>query len=131
MKKSTILRIARPTDNLTKIAEMYCKGLNFIILGDFKDHDNFDGIMLGHPDHSWHLEFTHHQNTHVGKAPTKDNLLAFYIEDESEWKQQIKSMQEAEFTLVPSYNPYWDKNGKTFEDIDGYRVVLQQTKSEI
>ncbi|MDX7991867.1 VOC family protein [Xenorhabdus littoralis] len=131
MKKSTILRIARPTDNLTKIAEMYCKGLNFIILGDFKDHDNFDGIMLGHPDHSWHLEFTHHQNTHVGKAPTKDNLLAFYIEDESEWKQQVKSMQEAGFTLVPSYNPYWDKNGKTFEDIDGYRIVLQQTESEI
>ncbi|WP_422643805.1 hypothetical protein [Xenorhabdus koppenhoeferi] len=53
---------------------MYCKGLNFTILIEFKNHDNFDGIMLGYPNHSWHLEFTHHQNTHVGKAPTKDNL---------------------------------------------------------
>ncbi|MFD2178416.1 hypothetical protein [Veronia pacifica] len=29
------------------------------------------------------------------------------------------------FTLVPSYNGYWDLVGKTFEDIDGDRVVLQ------
>ncbi|SFN88071.1 VOC family protein [Xenorhabdus japonica] len=125
MKKSIILRIARPTDNLTKIAEMYCHGLNFTILGEFKDHDSFDGIMLGHPNHSWHLEFTHHHNTLVGKAPTKDNLLVFYIEDELEWQEQIKSMLDAGFIPVPSYNPYWDKSGKTFEDIDGYRVVLQ------
>jgi hypothetical protein len=26
---------------------------------------------------------------------------------------------------VKSFNPYWDKKGKTFEDPDGYRVVLQ------
>ncbi len=26
--------------------------------------------------------------------------------------------------LAPS-NPYWDKLGRTFEDPDGYRVVLQ------
>ncbi|MDX7987233.1 VOC family protein [Xenorhabdus sp. 12] len=130
MKKSTILRIARPTDNLIEVAEMYRKGLNLTVLGDFKDHENFDGIMLGHPNHSWHLEFTHHQNTHVGKSPTKDNLLVFYIEDELEWQEQIKSMQAAGFILVTSYNPYWDKNGKTFEDVDGYRVVLQHSASK-
>ncbi len=26
---------------------------------------------------------------------------------------------------VKAFNPYWDKKGKTFEDPDGYRVVLQ------
>jgi YycE-like protein len=26
---------------------------------------------------------------------------------------------------VKSFNPYWDGNGCTFEDPDGYRVVLQ------
>ncbi len=40
-------------------------------------------------------------------------------------------MQEAGFSLVPSYNPYWDRTGKTFEDIDGYRVVLQNTPPHI
>ncbi|MBD2820763.1 VOC family protein [Xenorhabdus sp. 42] len=131
MKKSTILRIARPTDHLAEITEMYCKGLNLSILGEFKDHDKFDGIMLGHSNHSWHLEFTHHQNTSVGKAPTKENLLVFYIEDKSEWQSQVDAMLAAGFILVPSYNPYWNENGKTFEDIDGYRVVLQQTKSKV
>jgi Questin oxidase-like len=29
------------------------------------------------------------------------------------------------FESVKAFNPYWDRNGKTFEDPDGYRVVLQ------
>jgi hypothetical protein len=27
--------------------------------------------------------------------------------------------------MTPTLSPYWDLQGKTFEDIDGYRVVLQ------
>ncbi|CBJ79860.1 conserved hypothetical protein [Xenorhabdus bovienii str. Jollieti] len=131
MKTTPVLRIARATDNLSAIKDMYCKGLQFTLLGEFRDHDNFDGVMLGHPNHSWHLEFTHHHNTSVGKAPTQDNLLVFYIEDVSEWQKQSQLMQEAGFSLVPSYNPYWDRTGKTFEDIDGYRVVLQNTPPHI
>jgi hypothetical protein len=34
-------------------------------------------------------------------------------------------MLTAGFRSVVSYNPYWDKDGRTFGDIDGYRVVLQ------
>jgi prolyl oligopeptidase len=34
-------------------------------------------------------------------------------------------MIEAGFKEVKSYNVYWDVVGKTFEDIDGYRIVLQ------
>ena len=30
--------------------------------------------------------------------------------------------------MVPSHNPYWDVRGKTFEDLDGYRVVLEQAE---
>jgi hypothetical protein len=26
---------------------------------------------------------------------------------------------------VPAFNPYWDRQGLTFADPDGYRVVLQ------
>ena len=25
---------------------------------------------------------------------------------------------------IESYNPYWNNVGKTFEDVDGYRVVI-------
>jgi hypothetical protein len=34
-------------------------------------------------------------------------------------------MVAAGFREVPSFNPYWDTQGRTFEDHDGYRVVLQ------
>ncbi|CDG20520.1 conserved protein of unknown function [Xenorhabdus poinarii G6] len=46
-------------------------------------------------------------------------------------QKQIKSMQDAGFISVPSYNPYWDKSEKIFENIDDYRVVLQNGPSEI
>jgi hypothetical protein len=29
---------------------------------------------------------------------------------------------------VRSYNPYWEEAGVTFEDPDGYRVVLQNAE---
>lgn len=32
-------------------------------------------------------------------------------------------MAAAGFAPVPSYNPYWDEHGRTFEDPDGCRVV--------
>jgi YycE-like N-terminal domain len=77
MKTGAVLRIARPTDHLTAIAEMYAKGLVFTVLAQFEDHDGFDGIILGHPQSPYHLEFTTHRGHQVGKAPTQDHLLVF------------------------------------------------------
>ena len=119
------LRVARPTDNLQAVANMYVQGLGFQVLAHFEDHDGFDGIMLGDEIMPYHFEFTHHHGHAVGKAPTQDNLLVFYIPDTNEWNERCRHMVLAGFKLVASYNPYWDKFGKTFEDVDGYRVVLQ------
>jgi catechol 2,3-dioxygenase-like lactoylglutathione lyase family enzyme len=125
ISKSTILRVARPTDNLEAITEMYVTGLGFKLLGDFKDHNGFDGSIIGHEKHNYHFEFTHHEGESVGRAPTQDNLLVFYFTEPEAWEERCKQMIDAGFKVVPSYNDYWDVVGKTFEDIDGYRVVLQ------
>ena len=125
MKTGTILRIARPTDHLAAIAEMYATGLDFTVLAQFADHDGFDGIILGHPQHPYHLEFTTQRGHQVGRAPTKDHLLVFYIPDQDQWEASCARMLTAGFLRVASYNPYWDVHGRTFEDLDGYRVVLQ------
>jgi hypothetical protein len=121
------LRVARPTDNLQAIAAMYQNGLELDVLSHFEDHDGFDGIMLGNPEMPYHFEFTHHHGHEVGKSPTKDNLLVFYIPDEMQWEIQCRKMIEAGFEEVKSYNPYWDRSGRTFEDLDGYRVVLENS----
>ena len=124
MKKAH-LRVARPTDNLSEIIRFYRDGLGFEVIDSFEDHQGFDGVMLGQTDLSYHLEFTHHRGHHIGKAPTKENLLVFYLPDEAEWQQAVDRMIKQGYEPVKSYNPYWDVQGKTFEDADGYRVVLQ------
>lgn len=123
--ETSILRVARPTDNLAEITKMYTEGLGFELIGEFKGPNGFDGAIIGHQHHNYHLEFTHHHGTTVGKSPTKDNLLVFYIPDAPVWLQCCEKMKVAGFKQVESYNDYWDVAGKTFEDVDGYRVVLQ------
>jgi hypothetical protein len=119
------MRVARPTDNLAAVSEMYARGLGFTVLAEFADHDGFDGVILGHPRQPYHIEFTAQRGHHVGMAPTRDHLLVFYIADRREWDETCERMLAAGFRAVASYNPYWDAQGKTFEDVDGYRVVLQ------
>lgn len=119
------LRVARPTDDLAKVIKFYRDGLGFDVLYEFKDHDGFDGVMLGRKGAAYHLEFTHKAEHKVGRAPTEDNLLVFYLPDKAEWQQAITRVEKAGYKSVKAFNPYWDKNGKTFADPDGYRVVLQ------
>ena len=128
MNKNAVLRVARPTDNLEEVARMYIDGLGFERLAEFNGHDGFDGVILGLRSHSYHLEFTQCAGEVAGKAPTKDNLLVFYVPDKQEWVQACKRMEQAGFSCVDSFNPYWDVSGITFEDVDGYRVVIQNER---
>ena len=50
----------------------------------------------------------------------------FYLPDAAEWESACARMRSAGFAEVPSRNPYWDRQGCSFEDLDGYRVVLQR-----
>ena len=119
------LRLARPTDRLDDVVRFYRDGLGFMELGGFRDHDGFDGVMLGHPDAPYHLEFTHHRGHAVGRAPTQDHLMVFYLPDAVAWAEAVARLERLGCVPVPSFNPYWDRAGRTFEDPDGYRVVLQ------
>lgn len=115
----------RPTDNFDPVVRFYTEGVGLTVLGSFQDHDGFDGIMLGVPGSSYHLEFTRKREHTAGRAPTEDNLIVFYLPDKSAWRAAVDRMTAAGYKPVPSYNPYWDCHGRTYEDPDGYRVVLQ------
>lgn len=121
------LRVARPADNLAALLPFYCDGLGLEVIGRFENHNGFDGLMLGGRGAPYHLEFTRAEGHAAGRAPSQDNLLVFYIPDPIEWQSAVVNMQEAGFEPVPSFNPYWDERGRTFEDPDGYRVVIQQS----
>ncbi len=104
---------------------MYCAGLGLRLLGCFNDHAGFDGVMLGTANGSYHFEFTHCRTHPVAPISTPEDVIVFYIPIASEWQKTCANMLVAGFQPVTSFNPYWDIRGRTFEDFDGYRVVLQ------
>lgn len=69
------VRIARPTDQLKEIEKFYCEGVGLEKIGSFTGHRGYNGIMIGLPNASYHLEFTEHLEGSPCPAPTKDNLL--------------------------------------------------------
>ena len=80
--------------------------------------------MLGLPGREYHLEFTQHVVGSPCPAPTKDNLLVFYIPDQTVLNAAVTRLQNMGYFPVPPENPYWNGKGHTFEDPDGWRVVL-------
>lgn len=127
MKMGTTLRVARPTDHLDDVIRFYTDGVGLTRLESFEDHEGFDGVMLGVPGAPYHLEFTRTISHPAGRAPSLDHLLVFYLPDESEWRAAVARMAAAGYEATRSFNPYWDRAGLTFEDPDGYRVVLQNS----
>jgi len=125
------LRVARPTNNIEALLPFYCDGLGFEVLLKFAEHEGFDGIMLGHKGVAYHLEFTRNRAHDAGRAPTQDNLLVFYLPDGDAYLTAVSRIEGAGFPAVVSFNPYWDRYGKTFEDPDGYRVVLANMKAPV
>ncbi|AXC28759.1 VOC family protein [Raoultella sp. X13] len=119
------MRIARPVTDLARACTMYSQGLELQRIADFTDHAGFCGIMVGRPELAWHIEFTHCHDHPRQPAPTDEDLLVLYYPDKAAWQQACARMTAAGFRTMRSFNPYWDTNGKTFVDDDGYRVVLQ------
>ncbi|TGE05288.1 VOC family protein [Hymenobacter fodinae] len=124
------LRVARPTSDLAPLVRFYCNGLGLTELSSFTNHDGFDGVILGHPHAPYHLEFTVQQGHLLVSFPTPEHLLVFYIPEHSQWLSAVERMQAHGYDPVVASNPYWDRLGRTYEDPDGYRVVLQNAAWE-
>ncbi|AYZ62490.1 glyoxalase [Burkholderia multivorans] len=119
------LRIARPVSHLAATERMYRDAFGLTVLARFQDHDGFDGVMLGREGMDYHFEFTHCRTHPVAPAPTPEDLIVFYLPDSEIWKAACARATAHGFVRVKAFNPYWEVSGQTFEDLDGYRIVLQ------
>ena len=114
------LRVARHTERLDALVRFYRDGLGLTEVGRFEDHDGYEGVFLEVPGTGAHLELTA-GGVHGAPVPHPETLVVFYLGDEQS-VQAVAARLGAE-PVAPA-NPYWAEHGLTFEDPDGFRVVL-------
>ncbi len=114
------LRVARHTERLNELVEFYRDGIGLREVGGFSDHDGYTGVFLEVPGTGAHLELTA-GGEHGGPEAHPESLLVLYLGDDDAVRE-VAARLDAE--PVPPANPYWAEHGLTFEDPDGFRVVL-------
>ena len=114
------LRVARHTERLDAVVAFYRDGIGLTEVGGFRDHAGYVGVFLAVPGADAHLELTA-GGLQGAPAPHPESLLVLYLGDD-------EAVQEASDRLgvdpIPPANPYWATHGVTFQDPDGFRVVL-------
>ncbi|MNZ67492.1 Glyoxalase-like domain protein [compost metagenome] len=121
-------RIARPTHQLKRVVQFYHEGLGLEIIDSFEDHEGYDGIMLGLPSAAYHLEFTQHKDAVPVPPPSEDNLLVFYLPDLAQRDRIVSRLRDMGYQAVMPENPYWQEQGITVCDPDGWRIVLHHSR---
>jgi catechol 2,3-dioxygenase-like lactoylglutathione lyase family enzyme len=119
------VRIARPVSDVGRAREMYCRGLGLRVLASFENHEGFEGVILGLAQGNVHFELTRCASHPVAPSPSPEDLAVFYLPSAEAWRHACAAMIDAGFREVRSFNPYWQRRGRTFEDPDRYRTVLQ------
>lgn len=114
------LRVARHTGRLAEVVAFYRDCIGLPELGRFVDHDGYDGVFLDVPGTDTHLELTS-GGSHGTPTPHVESLLVLYLPDQQSRDAIIARMPGLP---VAAANPYWARHGVTFEDPDGFRVVL-------
>ncbi|WP_312553569.1 VOC family protein [Empedobacter brevis] len=120
-------RSARHTNRIKEIETFYTKILNLDILGDFKNHNGYDGLFIGKANTDWHLEFTTSSDD-VNHQFDKDDCLVFYPETQDEYEAVIKNLEFYRIEPIQAKNPYWNINGISFLDPDGFVVIVSSLK---
>lgn len=114
------LRVARHTTRLDELARFYRDGLGLPEIGRFAGHEGYDGVFLAVPGTDAHLEFTS-GGVHEPPVPHPESLLVLYLGSrEAVDAACLRVAAEP----VAAANPYWQRNGVTLVDPDGFRVVL-------
>lgn len=114
------LRVTRHTERLDELVRFYRDGLGLAEIGGFRGHYGYDGVFLEVPETGTHLELTS-GGSHGAPQPHPESLLVLYLGDQM--TVQAVSTRLGVDPIAPA-NPYWDEHGSTFQDPDGFRVVL-------
>ena len=116
-------RYARHSHDIYRLIDFYSLILNFEILGEFKNHSGYDGVMLGLKDENWHLEFTQNYEKPQAKFD-EDDALVFYPKTKKSFEKIVENLNKFKVRILQTKNPYWKNKGVCFEDCDGYKIIV-------
>lgn len=118
-----VLRVARHTDNLELLVKFYTEVIGLDIIGEFKNHEGYDGVFLGKENLDWHLEFTtsDEKATH---QPDLDDLLVFYPQTRATYDRLLERIAANNIPHTQAKNPYWNQNGILILDPDNYGIII-------
>jgi hypothetical protein len=116
-------RYARHTNDLNNLSSFYKEIFEFQILGVFNNHDGYNGVFIGKPTLDWHLEFTTSEEI-VQHNFSEDDCLVFYPQTEEEYAKILHNIENNKVKTIQHKNPYWNENGITFRDPDGFYIVI-------
>jgi extradiol dioxygenase family protein len=116
-------RYARHTTDLNRIERFYTEIVGLEKLGGFENHNNYDGLFLGHKNSDWHLEFT--TSTEFPKSKfDEDDILVFYVNSEIELANIKKRLCQKNTPLEVPKNRYWEENGIMISDPDSFKITI-------
>lgn len=115
------VRFTRASTALEECRRFYQEVIGLDLLFDFRDHDGYDGVVLGLPDRSVQLELIRFHGRPAAEAD-QENALVLYVEDGGAALRE--RLGERVDLLVPE-NPYWSRLGAfAIADPDGWLVLV-------
>ena len=124
----TATRLARPTVDLRRIRTFYEHVVGMTVLGDFADHDGFDGVIFGLFGGRTQLELVHSPHHDVPSPSAEDALVLYHdsVDAAAELTARLRAGGAHEVAADDAtLNPYWPRTGSTvFVDPDGYRLIV-------
>ena len=65
------------------------------------------------------------ERTAISPGVRRRRILLVFLPAIEEWQAAVDRMEAAGLSAVSAFNAYWDQHGRSFEDPDRYRVVIQ------
>jgi catechol 2,3-dioxygenase-like lactoylglutathione lyase family enzyme len=118
-----VFRYARHTTDISKLIPFYVNILGLEILGEFRDHQTYNGVFFGKPHLNWHLEFTESPDE-AQHHFDEDDLLVFYPETKEEYQKILQNIEKHQLKILSAKNPYWNENGTLIHDPDGFGIII-------
>jgi catechol 2,3-dioxygenase-like lactoylglutathione lyase family enzyme len=117
------LRVARHTNDLERIENFYVEILGFERLGGFQNHNNYDGVFIGKSGVDWHFEFTQ-SDSKAKHTFDEEDVIVLYPKTILDYNDLENKLVRNNISIITATNPFWNENGKMFQDPDGYRIVI-------